>query len=112
MTKTGLFAKLRDTRVSRVRKLGVTAVAVLAGSFLVCGFVGVRFNSSPSLPVGMYITTADEHSNLVEFCPAEPFASLSIADRASFARDRRSGDHHVRLRHGLFQLLLLRHPLI
>ena len=78
MTKTGLFAKLRDTRVSRVRKLGVTAVAVLAGSFLVCGFVGVRFNSSPSLPVGMYVTTADEHANLVEFCPAEPSASLSI----------------------------------
>jgi conjugative transfer signal peptidase TraF len=79
MTKTGLFAKLRDTRVSRLRILGVTAVAVLAGSFLVCGFAGVRFNSSPSLPVGMYITTADERSNLVEFCPAEPFGSFSIA---------------------------------
>lgn len=78
MTKTGLFAKLRDTRVSPVRKLGATAVAVLVGSFLVCGFVGVRFNSSPSLPVGMYVTTADEHANLVEFCPAEPSASLSI----------------------------------
>jgi conjugative transfer signal peptidase TraF len=79
MTKTGLFTKLRDTRVSRVRTLGVTAVAVLAGSFLVCGFVGVRFNSSPSLPVGMYLTTAGGHANLVEFCPTEPFASLSIA---------------------------------
>jgi len=76
---TGLFARLRDTRVSRVRKLGVTAAAVLTGSFLVCGFVGVRFNSSPSLPVGLYVITTDEHANLVEFCPAEPFASLSIA---------------------------------
>jgi len=61
-----------------MRRLGVTAVAVLTGSFLVCGFVGVRFNFSPSLPVGMYVTTADEHANLVEFCPAEPSASLSI----------------------------------
>ena len=76
---TGLFARLRDTRVSRVRKLGVTAAAVLTGSFLVCGFVGVRFNSSSSLPVGMYVITTDEHAKLVEFCPAEPFASLSIA---------------------------------
>jgi conjugative transfer signal peptidase TraF len=62
-----------------VRKLGITAAAALTGSFLVCGFTGVRFNSSPSLPLGMYVTTADEHANLVEFCPAEPFASLSIA---------------------------------
>jgi len=29
--------------------------------------------------VGLYVITTDEHANLVEFCPAEPFASLSIA---------------------------------
>ena len=76
---TGLFARLRATPVSRSRKFGVIAAAVFTGSFVVCGFVGLRFNSSPSLPVGLYITTADEHANLVEFCPAEPFASLAIA---------------------------------
>ena len=75
---TGLFARLRSTPLSRVRRLGLAAVAVLGGSFLVCGFVGVRFNCSPSLPVGLYVTTGDESANLVEFCPAEPFASLAI----------------------------------
>ena len=28
--------------------------------------------------MGLYITTADAGANLVEFCPAEPFATLSI----------------------------------
>lgn len=79
MTMTGLFARLRDTQMSRVRKIGATAAAVLTGSFLVCGFVGVRFNSSPSLPMGVYVITADEHAALVEFCPSEPLASLAIA---------------------------------
>jgi conjugative transfer signal peptidase TraF len=54
-------------------------VAVMLGTFLAFGFLGIRFNSSPSLPVGLYIVTTDEHANLVEFCPSEPFASLSIA---------------------------------
>ena len=27
--------------------------------------------------MGLYITTADASANLVEFCPAEPFATLS-----------------------------------
>ena len=47
-------------------------------SFQICGFAGVRFNTSPSLPVGVYITTTDSAADLVEFCPAEPFASLAI----------------------------------
>ena len=42
---------------------------------------GLRLNTSPSLPVGLYITTADPAAVLVEFCPAPPFAGL--------ARDRR-----------------------
>jgi conjugative transfer signal peptidase TraF len=78
MKMTGLFARLRDTRVSRVRKLAVTAAAVLIGSFQVCGLVGLRFNSSSSLPMGLYVTTTDDMANLVEFCPAEPFAALAV----------------------------------
>jgi conjugative transfer signal peptidase TraF len=78
MTMIGLFDRLRETRASRVRKLAVTAVAVLSGSFQICGFVGLRFNSSPSLPVGVYVTTTDHRANLVEFCPEEPFAALAI----------------------------------
>ena len=76
---TGLFTRLRSTQRSRVRKIGITVAAVIMGSFLACGFLGVRFNSSPSMPVGLYVVTSDEHANLVEFCPSEPFATFSIA---------------------------------
>jgi len=79
MTMTGLFARIRATPRSRVRKLGITVAVLVIGIFLTFGFLGIRFNSSPSLPVGLYIITSDEHANLVEFCPGEPFASLSIA---------------------------------
>ena len=40
--------------------------------------LGLRINTSPSLPMGLYIITADAGANLVEFCPVEPFATLSI----------------------------------
>jgi len=79
MTMTGLFARIRATSRSRVRRLGITVAASMIGIFLTFGFLGIRFNSSPSLPVGLYIITSDERANLVEFCPGEPFASLSIA---------------------------------
>jgi conjugative transfer signal peptidase TraF len=75
---TGLFAKMYDTRIALARNLAITAALVLVGSFQICGFVGVRFNTSPSLPVGVYITTTDSGADLVEFCPAEPFASLAV----------------------------------
>lgn len=76
---TGLFARLRSTQRSRVRKVGITVATVIVGSFLAFGFLGIRFNSSPSMPVGLYMVTGDEHAKLVDFCPSEPFASFSIA---------------------------------
>lgn len=75
---TGLFAKTHGARIALARNLAVTAALVLVGSFQICGFTGARFNTSSSLPVGVYITTTDRGANLVEFCPAEPFASLAI----------------------------------
>jgi type IV secretory pathway protease TraF len=40
--------------------------------------VGLRLNTSPSLPVGLYMTTADPAAVEVEFCPAPPFAGLAL----------------------------------
>jgi conjugative transfer signal peptidase TraF len=70
---TGLSDSIRS--VGRVVLIAAGMVAVL---FLLCGWAGVRFNSTESLPVGLYITTTGA-TNLVEFCPAEPFASLAIS---------------------------------
>src|SRR4051794_24193015 len=49
-------------------------IVILAGVF---HLTGIRVNASASLPIGLYRTTSDPSANLVEFCPAEPFASLS-----------------------------------
>jgi conjugative transfer signal peptidase TraF len=69
---TGLSDRLRKTRRAAVIATGITLAA-----FQLCGSLGLRINISPSLPMGLYVTTADASAKLVEFCPAEPFATLS-----------------------------------
>jgi conjugative transfer signal peptidase TraF len=59
--------------------LALTVAGVSLGTFQLCGLVGLRFNASPSLPVGLYVTSSQPKANLVEFCPAEPFASFAIS---------------------------------
>ena len=55
------------------------AVAVLTMACWCGSVLGIRLNRSPSLPVGLYRVSADRAANLVEFCPAEPFATLANA---------------------------------
>src|SRR5438876_2008976 len=51
-----------------------TLILALAGA---CA--RLRFNDSPSMPTGLYVRTSSEsRSSLVVFCPAEPFARLSV----------------------------------
>lgn len=78
MTMTGLFDRVRATRFGALKRLSVVAVGVAIATFQLCGIVGVRINASPSLPLGLYLTSSRPEANLVEFCPAEPFASLAI----------------------------------
>ena len=78
MTTIGLFVRIRDLVRSPTFWPGVTIPVVLIAVFQVWSIAGLRINTSPSLPVGLYITTASVRANLVEFCPAEPFASFSI----------------------------------
>lgn len=67
-THRGLSALL-----SAVFAVGAVAAAFESG--------GVRVNASASLPIGLYRITSDTTARLVEFCPSEPYASLS-ANRA------------------------------
>jgi conjugative transfer signal peptidase TraF len=49
------------------------------GLVLVAAWAGLRLNDSQSMPTGLYVRTSSESSsNLVVFCPAEPFAQLSV----------------------------------
>jgi conjugative transfer signal peptidase TraF len=54
------------------------AVAILFGG---ARAFGIRVNCSPSLPVGLYQVASGPDATLVEFCPAEPFASVANARR-------------------------------
>ena len=68
MIHRGLLARLRGA---------LPAVIVVVGVCLSFQIGGIRVNASTSLPVGLYKITTDPSAKLVEFCPAEPFASLS-----------------------------------
>jgi conjugative transfer signal peptidase TraF len=68
MIRRGLLARLRGA---------LPAVIVVASVCLSFQIGGIRVNASTSLPLGLYKITTDPSERLVEFCPAEPFASLS-----------------------------------
>jgi conjugative transfer signal peptidase TraF len=66
-------------RLPKVRREALVAVVASIVAFQLFGFFGLRINTSPSLPVGLYVVTSNSGANLIEFCPAEPFAALSLA---------------------------------
>jgi conjugative transfer signal peptidase TraF len=65
-------------RVKKIRGAALVATSAVVATFQLCGSLGLRINTSPSLPMGLYIATTDAGANMVEFCPAEPFATLAI----------------------------------
>ena len=65
-------------RLPKVRRTALVAFVVFIAVFQLFGLLGLRINTSPSLPMGLYVVTTDRTANLVEFCPAEPFATLSL----------------------------------
>lgn len=77
--KAGLLARLRNTDLSRAKRVGILVIGTLFLALMMPALVGLRLNDSPSLPVGIYIVTSDPSATLVEFCPAEPYASLAAA---------------------------------
>jgi conjugative transfer signal peptidase TraF len=77
MTTTGLFDRIMKTPVSAVRRLALIVFGVALATFQLCGLAGIRINASPSLPIGIYSTSSNSGDGLIEFCPAEPFASLA-----------------------------------
>ena len=76
------------TRQIQLRTGGTISLLVLAfgggalGLAIAAEWAGLRFNDSPSMPTGLYVrTSAESIASLVVFCPAEPFARLSIERR-------------------------------
>jgi len=65
-------------RLRKIRRAILVAIGLAIAVFQLSSVFGLRINTSPSLPMGLYIITADAGADLVEFCPVEPFATLSI----------------------------------
>ena len=77
-------------RTSRNRHIGLRlswAISLLVLAFgggtlalaLVASWAGLRLNDSLSMPTGIYVTSSYEsNATLVVFCPADPFARLSV----------------------------------
>lgn len=51
------------------------AVCIVVAAAAAGQWAGLRINSTPSLPMGLYVV--ETSAPLVEFCPPEPFARLS-----------------------------------
>lgn len=49
----------------------------VACALIVSGLTGLRLNTSPSVPIGLYVITSSSRATLVQFCPDGPHAKLS-----------------------------------
>lgn len=58
----------------------------------IAGILGVRLNLTASVPIGLYLTSFSLEAPFVEFCPPEPFGSMSV-DRGYRARSAVCPDH-------------------
>lgn len=73
-TRTGLCNRILATEWRRVGRRVVVGSTSLVSVFALLGFAGLRVNTTPSLPIGIYVQTGTR-SPLVEFCPSgEPAA--------------------------------------
>jgi conjugative transfer signal peptidase TraF len=82
MSLTVTYGRWHSRRTARFGLLVRIAVIAFAGvviSFQIYGWLGIRINTSPSLPLGFYIATSDAAGGLIEFCPTEPFASFALS---------------------------------
>jgi conjugative transfer signal peptidase TraF len=76
--KSGRLARFQNVRVGTALNIALVATGSSAAIFGLCAWFGLRINTSPSLPLGLYIITTDDSSSLVEFCLAGPFATVSL----------------------------------
>lgn len=77
MMTRGLFIDARNRPAAAGKLLAVAAV-ILIGTLQGFDLAGLRINTSPSLPVGLYVTTSDPAAHLVEFCPDSSFGSMAL----------------------------------
>lgn len=76
MQRNGAVARLGSIVSLLVLAVGCGTLAVA----LAAKWIGIRYNDSPSMPIGLYVgTSSQSNATLIVFCPEEPFANLSVS---------------------------------
>src|SRR5580698_2626507 len=78
MTKPWIPGRFELPQASRLKAPALALAVTSIAAFGLGAWGGVRFNSTGSLPIGLYRISTAADANLVEFCPPEPFARLSV----------------------------------
>lgn len=79
MTAIGPFGEPRARSIAAAKTIALKCFFAWFIGFQFCDVAGLRINTSPSLPLGLYVTSSESDAHLVEFCPGEPFASLALS---------------------------------
>lgn len=75
MQRSRVVARSGSTVSLLVLAVGCGTLAVA----LAAKWIGLRYNDSPSMPVGLYLRTSSQsNATLIVFCPEQPFANLSV----------------------------------
>jgi conjugative transfer signal peptidase TraF len=78
MTKPRIHGRFDLPRASRLKAPAVALAVTSLAAFGLCAWGGIRFNSTGSLPIGLYRVSTAADANLAEFCPPEPLSRLSV----------------------------------
>ena len=63
---------------SALLKCGGTGVALVVVGHAFASWAGILVNTTPSMPLGLYITSSDPDAPVAAICPPEPYATLAI----------------------------------
>jgi conjugative transfer signal peptidase TraF len=60
-------------------KYSGAAAALVVVAYAFASWSGILINTTPSLPLGLYITSSDRGARLAAFCPPEPYGTFAIS---------------------------------
>lgn len=77
-TLLGLSERMRRTRPRQLRTPALICSLTVGLATAVFFEFGLRLNATASLPIGLYIVSNAPDAELAEFCPPEPFSTISV----------------------------------
>ena len=63
---------------SDLLKCGGTALSLVVTAHAFASWAGILINTTPSMPLGLYVTSSDPGAPVAAICPPEPYASFAI----------------------------------